>query len=216
MKSTPSIHITNPFKEKQFYIGMSQEGKTNLLCYHLSTSTLPFTLYDTVGAASRKFKPLNPKTQKIIDPTRLYPSNYSMTNPQRIEIKTKRLQLFEATCNRVLDEGNQLFIVDETQEFCTKRTINPAFGDVIQLGGNENVGFMGTSQFIRDVNNDILGNTKHFFIFRTFLKPDVDWLGAFIPKETILMSKDLEPHGYIYYKLGGTPQIGSPVKKMEL
>lgn len=216
MRSTPDIHITNPFKEKQFAIGMSQEGKTNFICYQLSRSTIPYTFYDTFGAASRKFRPLNPKTQRIIDPTRLFPSNQLMTKAQRIEMQAKRLDLFESTCTHVLDEGSQLFVVDETQEFCTKRTINPAFGDVITLGGNNNVGFIGTSQFIREVNNIILGNTKHFFIFRTFLKPDVDWLSAFVPKEYVLMSRDLEPHGYIYYPLGGKPQIGSAVKKMEL
>ncbi len=216
MKSTPDIHILNPFKEKQFAIGMSQEGKTNFVCYQLSRSNIPFTFYDTFGAASKKFRPLNPKTQHIIDPTRIYPTTVSMTKQQRLDIKNKRADLFDLTCNRVLDEGNQLFVVDETQEHCTKRTINPAFGDLITMGGNNDVGFIGTSQFIRDVNNDILGNTKHFFIFRTFLKPDVDWLGYFVPKDYILMSKDLEPHGYIYYRLGGKPQIGCPVKKMEL
>jgi len=216
MKGEPDIHIENAFKEKQIYIGISQEGKTNLLCYHLSTCTLPFILYDTFGAASRKFKPLNPKTQRIIDPTRIYPMSPLMTASQREEIKAKRTELFKDTCTQALHRKNLLFIVDEVQEFCTKRTIDPDLEDVVTLGGNNNIGFIATSQSVRQVNNIILGNTRHFFIFRTFLKPDVDWLSVFVPKEYSLMSKDLPKYCYIYYQLGGKPQIGNPVKKMEL
>ena len=216
MRGQPDINIQNAFKEKQIYIGISQEGKTNAVCYHLSKTLLPYTFYDTFGAASRKFRPLNPKTQRLIDPTRIYPMSPLMPANQRAEIKAKRQELFKDICNRVLAEGNQLFIVDEVQEFCTKRTIDPDLEDVVTLGGNNNIGFISTSQSVRQVNNIILGNTRHFFIFRTFLKPDVDWLSVFVPKEYILLSKDLPKYCYIYYQLGGEPQLGSPVKKMEL
>jgi len=183
---------------------MRQEGKTNLLCYHLSLTRCPFTLWDEIGAVSRILKPLNPKTQRIINP------NFYTTD------KTKKRSMFHQICQRVMLEGNQLFIVDEVHQYCTKRTLDPELEKVVTLGGNKNIGFIGTTQTVRQVHNTILGNTRHFWIMRTFLKPDVNWISFFIPKETVLMSKDLPPHGYIYYPLGGKALLGSAVKKMSL
>ena len=204
MKGVPDIYIRNPLKENQFYLGIRQEGKTNMACYHLSRTLCPFTLWDEVGSASKMFRPLNPKTQRIINP-----------NLTTVD-KTAKTALFQRVCKEVMDRGNQLFIVDEVHQYCTKRTIDPELENVVTLGGNRNIGFVGTSQTVRQVHNTILGNTRHFWILRTFLKPDVDWLSAFVPKEYVLMSRDLPPHGYIYYCLGGKPQIGTAVKKMSL
>jgi len=201
-KGIPDIHITNPLKENQFYLGIRQEGKTNLLAYHLSLTRCPYTVFDTVGALSGMLRPLCPMTQKIVNPT-----GYS---------REARLQLFHNVCTSVMTEGNQLFVLDEAHQFCDKRWIDPSLADVVTLGGNKNVAFVGTSQTVRQVSNVILGNTRHFWVMRTFLKPDVDWLSCFIPKEYVLMSKDLPPHGYIYYVLGGKPLICSAVKKMSL
>jgi len=199
----PDILITNPFKENQFYLGIRQEGKTNLLAYHLSLMRCPFTVWDEVGALSRMFKPLIPRMQKIVCP------------PDTIS-RAGKTALFWRTCRQVMNEGNQIFVVDEVHQYCTKRQIDFELERVVTLGGNVNVGFIGTSQTIRQVHNTILGNTRHFWILRTFLKPDVDWLSAFVPKEYVLMSRDLPPHGYIYYPLGGRPLVCKAVKKMQL
>jgi hypothetical protein len=201
-KGVPDIHITNPLKENQIYLGIRQEGKTNLLAYHLSLTGCPYTIFDTVGALRTMLKPRYPPVQKIVNPTGLKPD--------------ERLQLFHRVCNSVMIRGNQLLVVDEVHQFCDKRWIDPLLSDIVTLGGNRNVAFIGTSQTVRQVSNVILGNTRHFWVMRTFLKPDVDWLSCFIPKEYVQLSKDLPPHGYIYYMLGGKPLVCKAVKKMTL
>ena len=100
----PDIHITNPLKENQFYLGIRQEGKTNLLAYHLSITRCPYTVWDEVGALSRMLQPLNPMTQKIINP------NLKTSDRQ---VKTA---MFQATVDKVMRDGNQLFVLDETHQ----------------------------------------------------------------------------------------------------
>jgi len=214
-KGVPDIVIPNAFKENQFYVGIRQSGKTNALCYHLSITDLPYTVWDEVGVISRMLKPLRPKTQRIVQspvfPTLLYISKEEAQRRQKL-----KLEAFDSCCHRVMAEGNQLFVVDEVHTFCNKRQISYEFNELITKGGNRNVGFIGTSQSVMQVSNIILGNTMHFFIFRTALPNDVEWLGKFIPKDVIKQSQYLPPYAYLYYKLGHEPKAYAPVKKMSL
>ena len=214
MKGIPDIHITNAFKENQMFIGIRQGGKTNTSAYFLSLTTLPYTVWDEVGAFSRMLRPLNPRAQRIINPNAIIPKTSSSLDDEIWH--EAKLDLFRKTCRQVMEEGNRLMVIDEVHQYCTKRTIDKALENVITLGGNRNVGVICTSQSVRQVHNTILGNTTHFFIMKTFLKPDIDWLSAFIPKEVISLSQTLPQYAYIYYRIGEKPLIGSPVKKMEL
>jgi hypothetical protein len=224
MRGQPDIHIKRPLKENKGYLGMKQEGKSSLMCYHLKHSMVPYTLWDEIGAVSKKLQPLNPRTQKIIDPTRVYPIFPSHTTAQRMAIREQRLELFRRTCHQVLEECNQMFIVDEVHHHCTKRTIDPDLANVITDGGNSDngdhenggVSFIFTSQEPRQLHNTILGENKHYFIFKLWMKADLDWLGTFIPESTLAQSQTLPSHAYIYCPIGGKAQLFKPLSKLDL
>jgi len=184
------------------FVGIRQGGKTNTCAYFLSRSSLPYTVWDEIGAFSKIIRPMYPQTQRII-------------NPSMLDTDAK-LALLHQTCKRVMAEGKQLFVIDEVHQYCTKCKLDKELERVITLGGNKHIGVTCTSQSVRQVHNTIIGNTMHFFIMKTFLKPDVDWLSAFVPKEYVLLSQSLPPYAFIYYKLGGKPLICAPVKKMQL
>jgi hypothetical protein len=204
MKGVPDIVISDPYHEHQFYLGMSGSGKTNLLAYHLSLSQCRYTVFDTVGALSRILKPLYPSIQKIINPLAL--GFYDQ----------QRQALFNQTCQNVLKEKYHLFIIDEVQEFCSKRAINPYLKSVITTGRNFHVSMFGTSQNVSVVNNIILSNIRHFWIFRSFIPTEKAWLSTFIPDATMNMRDALPPFGYVYYHtLSGKSLICDPVKKMD-
>jgi len=175
-----SIQILNPLKECVCIVGMRQEGKTTLLKWLMHYLENNYTAFDTLGAIGN-FKPRYPDRQKIIKP------RYSLSEP-----------MFIKTCKQVWKEGNQVFIVDEIGKFCSKHTIPPELGDLVDLGGNRNISIWFTTRRVAEVH-----------------KQDVEWYSQFIPKEIILMSKTLPKHWFIYYQVGSEPIICKPVKVYE-
>ena len=195
----PTIHFSNPFKERVLFTGMPQEGKSNALAYFLSITRNPWIMFNTLNLPLFNNLPrLNPRMQRVISP----------------HSEAERLPLFKKICRAAYLQGNVLFAVDEAHEFCTKYEIEPEHKTLLLEGGNRNVGHFAATQSIADINNKIIRSSRHHLIFRTFMPQDVDWYGKFVPKDYILMSKDLPQYWFIYYRLGGTPQIMKPLKKM--
>jgi hypothetical protein len=195
--SAPDIQIANPYKERVAIIGMIQEGKTNFLKWLLNICPVRYTVFDTLGQVKRGFTPLKPDIQTVITPA-----------------FAQRQRVFEDTCKDVWNKGNQVFAIDEVSEFCSKWDLPDHLGVIVKMGGNRNVGLWITTQRVAQVHNDVLGGCKHHFIFRTYLPQDVEWYSKVVPKDIILMSKDLPPYHFIYYQLGHEPQVFKPVKDM--
>jgi hypothetical protein len=193
----PDIRITNPFKERVAIIGMIQEGKTNLLKWLLSICPVPFLVFDTLGQVSKGFNPVKPDVQTVVKPP-----------------WAQRQEVFKQTCHEVWNKGNMVFAIDEVSEFCTKWELPDHLGVIVKMGGNRNIGLWVTTQRVAMVHNDILAGCKHHFIFRTYLPQDIEWYSKVVPKDVILMAKDLPPYHFIYYQLGHEPQVFKPVKKM--
>jgi hypothetical protein len=191
------IRITNPFKERVAIIGMIQEGKTNLLKWLLSITPVPFLVFDTLGQVSKGFNPVKPDVQTVVKP-----------------VWAQRQAVFKETCHDVWNKGNMVFAIDEVSEFCTKWELPDHLGVIVKMGGNRNIGLWVTTQRVAMVHNDILAGCKHHFIFRTYLPQDIEWYSKVVPKDVILMAKDLPPYHFIYYQLGHEPQVFKPVKKM--
>lgn len=195
----PSIQFLNPYKERVIIVGMVQEGKTNFLKWLLSQCLIRYTVFDTLGMVRRGgFQPLKPDIQTVVTPP-----------------FQNRLPAFKETCKEVWKKGNQIFCIDEVSEFCTKWEIDDELDLVVKMGGNRNIGMWMTTQRVAQVHNNLLANCKHHFIFRTYLPQDLEWYSKVVPKEVILMSKDLPQYYFIYYELGKTPQAFKPVKKMD-
>ena len=193
----PDIFFSNPFKENVAIIGMGQEGKTNFLKWLLKWNPNPYICFDTLGVVSRGFQPTRPKTQTIIKP-----------------VYRNRIAEFNKVCHDAFTRGNMIFAIDEVHNFTTKKTMEPELNPIINMGGNRNIAFWVTSRRVQQVHNDILSQCRHHFIFRTYLPQDLDWYSQVVPKDIILMSKDLPPYHYIYYKLGSEPIIKKPVEDM--
>jgi len=194
----PLIQFANPLKDCVAIIGMRQEGKTNLLKWLLNSTRNPYTVFDTLGQVSKGFKPLDPKTQKIFHPS-----------------WDRRYIDFDQTCKDVWKEGNQILAIDEVSVFCNKWEMPEPLNRLISMGGNRNIAVWITTQRVAQVHNNILANCQYHFIFRTYLPQDIEWYSKFVPKEIILMSKDLPRYHFIYYQLGREPVICKPVKLME-
>jgi len=195
---TPEIFIADPLKDCCAAIGMRQEGKTNLMKWLLNSCPNSYTVFDTVGQVRKGLNPLKPDVQRIITPT-----------------WAQRVPLFLKTCEDVWKQGNQIFVIDEVHQFTTKWEMPEPLSRLISIGGNRNIALWLTSQRVAQVHNDLLANIKHHFIFRTFLPQDVEWYSKFVPKDIILMSKDLPKYHFIYYQLGHEPKIFKPVKLMQ-
>lgn len=191
----PDIQFVNPLKENVCIVGMGQEGKSNLLSWLLSINQNSYTLFNTVNAL--KFNPLRPEKQKIITP------NYR-----------QRVPIFLKICNEVWKQENQILAVDEIHNFSTKWQISEELGQIVNMGGNHSISIWFTTRRVSQVHNDLLSQCKHHFIFRTYLPQDLEWYGKVVPKDIILMSRDLPPYHFIYYKLGREPIIMKPVKDM--
>jgi DNA helicase HerA-like ATPase len=176
---------------------MIQEGKTNFLKWLLSICPVRYTVFDTLGQVRKGFNPVKPDIQQVITP--------------RFD---QRLRIFEQTCNDVWNKGNQVFAIDEISEFCSKWELPDHLGRIIKMGGNRNIGVWVTTQRVAQVHNDVLAGCKHHFIFRTYLPQDVEWYSKVVPKDIILMAKDLPQWHFIYYQLGKEPQVFKPVKEM--
>jgi len=190
----PDILFTNPLKECVCIVGMRQEGKTTLLKWLLHHVKNRYTAFDTLGSLGN-FQPTYPQIQRIVRP------RYA-----------ESLQMFLQACRQVWNEGNQIFAVDEIGKFCTKHTMPQELSDLVDLGGNRNISVWFTTRRVAEVHNNLIANATHHFIFRTFLPQDVEWYGQFIPKDIILMSKNLPPHWFIYYRVGDQPKIFKPVE----
>ena len=190
----PDIIFTNPLKECVCIVGMRQEGKTTLLKWLLHHTKNRYTAFDTLGSLGN-FQPTYPQIQRIVRP--IYAQSY---------------QMFIQTCRQVWNEGNQIFAVDEIGKFCTKHTMPPELSDLVDLGGNRNISVWFTTRRVAEVHNNLIANATHHFIFRTFLPQDVEWYSQFIPKDIILMSKNLPKHWFIYYRVGDQPKIFKPVE----
>lgn len=177
---------------------MRQEGKTNLLAYLLQHTFNPYVCIDTMGVLTKAhFQPLKPKTQQIVKPS-----------------FAKSQDTFEQLCSFIWKKGNIIFAIEEINQYCTKHMIPDKLKSIINLGGNKNIALWFTTRRIAEVHNDIVANCIHHFIFRTFLPQDVDWYSSFIPKDVILMSRDLPKYHFIYYRIGGQPKIFKPVNKV--
>jgi hypothetical protein len=179
---------------------MRQEGKTNLLKWLLSqcSKEMRYTAFDTMGVLSRHFEPNNPESQKIIKP------RWGYVLPE-----------FEKACEQVWREGNQIFAIEEVQIFCSKHLFKiEKLRDLINLGGNRNIGLWFTIRRVAEVHNDIIGNCQHHYIFKTYLPQDVEWLSQFVPREIVEQSKNLPPYHFIYYHVGREAQVFKPVKFM--
>lgn len=193
-----SIRFDNALKENVCIVGMGQEGKTNLLAYLMERDPNPYTIFDTMGRFTQgSFKPLRPKTQCIIKP------RFAQQSP-----------LFLETCKEVWSQGNCIFAVEEMSSFCTKHYLPPELETVINQGGNRSIAYRFTTRRVAQIHNDIIANCQHHFIFRTYLPQDVEWYEKVVPKEVIMMSKDLPKYHFIYYPLGGQARIYQPVNKV--
>lgn len=198
--SEPPIMISQPYKDCVLITGMRQDGKTNLLKWLLSQCgrEVNYTVFDTMGVVSRGFTPLNPEKQKIVKGRYDYQASE-----------------FSKTCKEVWKAGNQIFAVEEVQEFCTKHQFyEPQLKDLMNLGGNREIALWFTTRRVAEVHNDIIANIQHHFIFRLYLPQDKEWFSKFVPKEIIEQSQSLPPYHFIYYRVGRDPQVMKPVKFM--
>ena len=191
-----TIRISNPYTELIGIVGMRQTGKTTLLAYLLKNLKARYICFDTLGVLTRHgFTPSNQKSQKVFFP------NFQL----------RQQQLFKMIRKYWDGEGKIIFAIDEINMYQTKYQIPTELDVLVSLGGNKDMSLIWTSRRVAEVHNNIIANTTHHFIFKTFLPTDVDWYSQFIPKDVILLSKNLLDYHFIYYRIGSDPIICKPI-----
>jgi hypothetical protein len=198
MSGRPLIQFANPMKDCIDIIGMRQEGKTNLLKWLLNQCPNAYVCFDTLGQVGKGFKPLKPDIQTVFRPS-----------------WDRRFIDFDCMCKDVWKRGNLIFAIDEVSVFCNKWEMPEPLSRLISMGGNRNIAVWITTQRVAQVHNNILANCQYHFIYRTYLPQDIEWYSKVVPKEIILMSKDLPRFHFIYYQLGREPIVCKPVKLMQ-
>lgn len=201
------------YKDCFAFIGMRQSGKTNFLLWLLSQNHAKYTVFDTIGSIKKAmqtgWRPLHPQTQRIVTP-----NGWGDILP-----------CFTKTAREIWAQGNTQFIIDDISVrreingklkpyLCDKFWMHADLAKIMNQGGNRNISLWLTSQRVAQVHNDLLSNCHHHFIFKLYLPQDIDWYSNVVPRTLVEQSKHLPDFECIYYRLGQTPQVLKPVKKM--
>lgn len=85
-------------------------------------------------------------------------------------------QVLEKICERMMDIGNMLLVIDDVHEFCKKQKIGTQFARLINSGRNQGISSIFISPAPNQVHNVILQSSRHFFAFRLQLANGIKWL----------------------------------------
>lgn len=117
---------------------------------------------------------------------------------------------FLKACNHVWKEGNIVFAIEEVDQYCKPQWLHPELDSIVNVGRNRGIGYIATTRRIADVHKDVIANCEHHFIFKAFLPRDLEEYQKYVGK-LVWQAKDLAPYHFIYYKVGGEPQICRPI-----
>ena len=198
--SVVDIRIRKPYQECCSFYGMKGKGKSNLMAYMLQRIKAKYILIDVEGA--HRWKPLDPTRQTILHPPR-------GIDKQEFLLKVLR---------KIMNEKYYILAVEGIDAFQTCRWMPEELKDFVNFGRNYRWGrssYWVTFRRSADVHKDILGNSDHHFIFRSFEPNDVyNYYRRYLGKVVASKIQNLPDYHFYYWKVGRSPQLSSPVKKV--
>lgn len=185
------IQVDNPYKERIFIYGMIQQGKTVLAKYLVQQ-------YDLQGIHT-----------VVLDT--VHNHKYTLKHGEIVKPPfARKEELFLTLCQDIWKKGNTVFVIEEIDQFCTPQYLPPELDSIIQMGANRNISLIATTRRVAEVHGSVVGNCLHHFIFKAFLPRDLEYYQKYVGK-IVWQAKDLAPFHFIYYKVGGSPQICQPI-----
>ena len=171
--------------------GMRGSGKTILLKYLMQQ-------YDLQGIRTMLFDTMH---------------NHNYTLKHGMIVKpafAQKEQIFLNTCKQVWKQGNTVFAIEEIDQFCSPQFMQPELDSIVNLGRNRGISYIAVTRRLAEVHGTIIANCDHHFIFKAFLPRDLEYYQKYVGK-IVWQAKDLAAYHFIYYKVGGSPQICKPI-----
>lgn len=131
--------------------------------------------------------------------------------------KTTDTSEFDKLCGVVWSKyPNSILAVESIDFYALPSDIGmvrtPNFKKLVHWGrGSKGIGLILTSRRIASVHKDPCSQCKHWYIFRTFLPNDVDYMKKFVGV-TAKKAIDLDDFYFLYWSKGQS-QICSPIPK---
>jgi len=198
--SVVDIRIEKPYQECCGLYGMKGKGKSNLLGYMLQRTGCKFVLVDIEHA--HHWKPLKPDRQFILHPKR----------------GTDKEALLLRVLTKIMNEKYYILAVEGIDAFQTCHWMPQQLRDFVQYGRNYEWGrssYWVTFRRSADVHKDILGNSDHHFIFRSFEPNDVyNYYRRYLGKQVASKIQDLPDYHFYYWKVGRKAELSKPVNKV--
>lgn len=179
-----------PLKENVSIVGLAQSGKTNLACF-IAMNLIKSGHNVIIEDNRNRFTRLNPLCVK---------NSFDRLGTQNLEILQLRWtnEVFETLCGKVMSLHEEVFIMDELHNFCSKNRAETNLAMLVRNCNNENIGYIAIFQRPQEVPSMVLSNSHHIYAFPLELPSDIDymctWLGddfrkfneSEIPKYTCL------------------------------
>ncbi len=157
-------------------LGKRGSGKTTLIRFlvrELSKKKFRFIVVDVVGNLGQ-FKDM-PNVE------------YHLVNPHD-------KNAIDTICNKAMKLHNCMVILDEADRL----EYTDALSDMVNIGRNYGVGYLATARRTANINNDILANQKHAFIFKHTYPRDVKVLTEWLDLDERNF-RHLEQHKTLYF-----------------
>lgn len=118
---------------------------------------------------------------------------------------------FNRLCEIVYKTGNCALIVDEAGYYTTAHSIEHYHREIMTRGRSRGVGIVNLTQRPMWINNLLISEAQHLFVFVLNLDKDIQKLKGVLPKDMHVELYDLPEFYFIYAGTNRIRQVCSPV-----
>jgi len=111
------------------------------------------------------------------------------------------IQDFDKLCSLCYNKGNIVLFIDESAFYCTSSSMPKNYRKLMIMGRSRGIGVVNTTQRPHGVNQLLISEAEHLFIFNLNLKRDKDKLKAMIPFEKHPLIDNLSLYHFLYCNL---------------
>jgi len=189
--SQPEINLSS--SDRIMIVGVTGTGKSVLLRHLLKiyrTQIIKTIIYDS----QHQHGDLERKNQALV------------YQPEEVD----DVEEFEKICKMVDKRSHVVFAIENIDFYSTpQKPQSPTFKRLVHLGRMKGIGLVMTTRRIADVHKSPCSQVKHWFIFRTFLPNDIEYLRKFVGT-TADQAMNLPDYHFIYWSFGRV-QVCNPI-----
>lgn len=114
---------------------------------------------------------------------------------------------FDRLCAELFKFNNFRFFLDETH-----LKVVPWHRNLIRMGRSKKIGIWHIIQRPTFIDNYVLSESEHFFIFQLQLKSDKDKIAGVVGEEVIPAIEDLDQYEFVYYSPKEGMKVFGPIR----